>query len=162
MSTWPLILAAPTARLVERAAPLLLKSVVYVPSTSCMVARASLVMAGCSSVTWAVTSMGFSRPASSASLRAASVPATSTTRPGTESVMTNCPFSLVIDAFRGSAVIPWHCVSTKALTLAESTSVSSSISTGAAARSFSIIYCLIRLPPAYWPAASSIASVLIQ
>ena len=135
ISTCPLIFPAPTARFVERDAPLVAKLVENVPRTSLIVARSSSVTFGFLTVTDAST-----RIASVFSLFI------STVRPSFEGVISNFPSFLVIVASTAPATAEPHFSDTKEDTLSWSTERSSSIFTGFTSRSFFFIYRFTRFP----------------
>ena len=148
ISTRPFILAAPTWRLVEREAPLVLKLVEKVPSTSLIEDSSSVVISGCFSVTTAAAETVPETPSAwlTASPMAAPVASGSTVVPTTDGVSTNSPFSLVMEASEASRTASLHSASTNAEIFSGSAENSSSRSTGSASRSFFFIYLWIRLP----------------
>ena len=132
------------------------------PSTSLMVESISVVISGSASVMTASTSTGSSTPPATASLMAWTVAAVSTVTPFSEGVMTNSPFSLVMEAFFAPPSIPLHCSVTKAVTAASSTAVSTGISRPSCSRSVSAIYRFRRFPSVRAETTSSTASRLLQ
>ena len=113
ISTCPLIFPEPTARFVDREAPLVAKLVEKVPRTSLIVARSSSVTFGLSTVTDASTRIAPVSSLFSASLRAAFVASISTVTPSFEGVISNFPFFLVIVASTASATAESQFADTK-------------------------------------------------
>ena len=134
-----MIFAAPTSRFVARDVLLELKLVEKVPRTSWIVERSSVVISGCCSAVTASTRISPEPACITASDKAACVASRSTVLPVWDGVITNSPFSLVMEAFAACVIIPPHFSFTNADTFSASAATSMGSSTGATSRSFVFI-----------------------